>query len=171
MLRIFIMAMIFSVGIFSSSAFAQPTISVFEIKTPQALTGADFETAAAENFMFHLMNTGKFKVYESEALQKEMNELLEELGYKASVPVEPEYRAFSQLITVPANRVNRNKLEMRYRVFLVHNNSVIWSAESSKIFSVREVTVEDLIDAVYLLSLKVIQKLVRDIDSEKLVLE
>lgn len=161
MLKIFVLAVIFSVEIFSSVVFAKPRVMVME-------TGAsDFSKLAAEFVEQDLSNSGRFTLVMSSEELEEFKKIFPE--YVNVKSVDANYIVISQLDVEPAGRAD--KFKITHRVDFVQDNVVLWSGEADKKISAKKAELKDWREAVYRLTGKVMKKFFKAVDSGKIVLK
>lgn len=161
MLKIFVMAIIFSVEIFTSVVLAKPRVTVVE-------TGAsDWSRLAAEFVEQYLFDSGKFTLIMND---EELADFKKNFPEYASVKSPgADYIVISRLDVEPAGRAD--KFKITHRVDFERNGVVIWSGEADKNFSAKKAAPKDWSDAVYKLTDKVAKKFFKAIDSGKIVLK
>lgn len=161
MLKILVVAIIFSVEIFSSVAFAQPRVMVV------AAGASEFSELAAEFVQEKLSGSDKFNLILNNEEFDEFRKNFPE--YAELKPLVANYIVVSQLEIEPAGRAD--KFKITHRVDFVQDSAVIWSGEADKKFSAKKATEKNWRDAVYRLTGKVMKKFFRAIDSGKIVLK
>lgn len=165
MLRIFVMAVIFIVEIFSSVVFAKLRIAVLPTENQQNALPASFNAGeykrAAEYVIESLFDSGKFLIFDLEAAEinnVEMPEL--------------DYLVANQLNFEPTSRANKFKIVQR--IDFVKDNTVIWSSEASKTIKLQKADMRErlnLENVIIKLTDKNVARLIKDIDSGALILE
>lgn len=155
MLKIFIMAVIFSVEIFTSVVLAKPRVMVLEGEKQNV--AAEWSELASEFVEENLFSSGKFDLIMSD---KELADFKKKF---------PEYAGIKMLGAdyVVISRLAIKKFKLIQRVDLVEDSVVIWSGEASKNFS----ATDDWRSVVRRLSDKVMKKFFKALDSGKILLK
>lgn len=161
MLKILVVAVIFSVEIFSSVAFAKPRVTVVEAGA------SEFSELAAEFVQEKLSGSDKFDLILNDAELEEFRKNFPE--YAELKPLFANYIVVSQLEIEPAGRAD--KFKITHRVDLIQDSAVIWSGEADKNFSAKKAEEKDWWEAIYKLTGKVMNKFFKAIDSGKIVLK
>ena len=161
MLKIFVMAVIFSVEIFTSVVFAKPSVMVLE-------TGAsEFSELAAEFVEQNLFDSGKFDLVMNNA---ELEDFRKKFPEYADVELPgANYIVISRLEIETAGRAD--KFKITHRVDFMKGNAVLWSGEADKKFSAKKAEQKDWHDAVFKLTDKVMKKFFKAVNSGKIVLK
>ena len=161
MLKIFVMAVIFSVEIFTSVVFAKPRVMVVE-------NGAsEFSETAAIFVQQSLFDSGKFILIENEAELEEFRKNFPE--YADIKPLSANYIVVSRLDVEPAGRAE--KFKITHRVDFMEGNTVLWSGAAAKNFNLNKMTPAERHNALYKLTGKVMKKFFKAVDSGKIVLK
>ena len=161
MLKIFVMAVIFSVEIFTSVVSAKPSVMVLE-------TGAsEFSELAAEFVEQNLFESGKFDLVMNNA---ELEDFRKKFPEYADVELPgANYIVISRLEIETAGRAD--KFKITHRVDFMEGNAVLWSGAAAKNFNLNKMTPVERHNALYKLTGKVMKKFFKAVDSGKIVLK
>lgn len=165
MLKIFVMAIVFSVEILSSIVLAKPRVTVLEMDVQQNIEDATKLSDLASDLVDEsLFNSGKFVVL---VPYKYFDDLKEENPEYRNKILDADYIVISQLIIEPVSK----KHKITHHIDFVQDDIVIWSDEVSRKVNLNKLNRNEKYNVVHKLTNKVMKKFFKSIDSGKIILK